>query len=151
MDTFTTISGFEMLVLLRQRYPYAMILPPVDTDYNIPTEESFEVYKKELGALLFDQFGDKWQTFFDCDKITLTALAFAYRKHFIARYAGKGSAEGLAMGFIRLTLTPGDLTTNHQTCFRIDGSKKVREWEPQNRVEYNLTQQQCDCVSLVYI
>jgi hypothetical protein len=144
MSDDLVVSGSELMMLLRQRYPSAYIRP-LDADYNIPTEDAFNSYLKELGHRLFELYGDKWQTYFDCENFTLEALTLAYRKHWIARQANKGSAESVAIGAITID------SLGHALCFRLDPSKRIREFEPQNRQPVNLTSDQCASVSLVLL
>ena len=144
MSSSVVVGGPEFQLLLRQRYPNAYIRP-LDADYNIPSEESFDVYLKELGRRLFELYGDKWQTYFDCENFVLEALTLAYRKHWLAYRNGEGSAQGVAIGLVIVD------SLQHALCFRLDSNKRIREFEPQTRETLTLTETQCASVSLVLL
>jgi len=136
------ITHNELYLILRTRYPNAYIRL-LDGTYNIPTEDSFKEYLKELGRHLFALYGDKWQEYFDCDNFTLEAIALAYRKHWIARQENKGNAQGVTIGAI---VVDG---LKHALNVRVKGDKSVEEWEPQTKQPVILSSAQCASVSLV--
>lgn len=144
------LSALETRGLLQARYPFAQI-QVFDADYNVPTEEAVEVYKRELTQHLFDLYGGKWQEYFDCDNFSLEAICLAYRKHWVARQAGKGNAQGVAFGLLCFRTVPADLRTGHCICFRIDRNRNIIEWEPQNRLNTPLTPEQCATVWFAFL
>jgi hypothetical protein len=151
MDSALTIPGLEMYLLLLQRYPNAFIPTTADAVYHVATEAAFDKFRDELSTYLFNMFGNKWYTFQDCDDFSIHALSLAYQKQFRARFDGKGSADGIAFGMIRGLMDPNDPKTMHQFNFRVDGNKKIREFEPQTCKDMVLTQAQCEKVNLLYI
>ena len=138
-----TLLQSDLRKLLRARYPGATIVL-LDTDYNVSTDAAFEQFKGELWNLLLVAYGDKWETFFDCDNFTLEAMALAYRKHYLARKAGKGSAQSLAFGMVCYT------EGSHAMAWRVKPDLSITEFEPQNRSELQLTPSQCASAWLVF-
>ncbi len=141
------IAGNELARIARARYPGAYIRC-LDADYNIPTDESFGVFCKELARELFEKYGDKWREYFDCDNFTFDALALAYRKHFVARWNNVGSAQGVALGLLCFRVKPDDWQTGHCIVTRLTPSRQLEEFEPQNRQTYPLTSLQCASADL---
>lgn len=143
----SVIIGVDALrELVRTRYPYAFIAA-FDADYNIPTDESFLLFLKELSRRLFELYGDKWQEYFDCDNFVLEALALASRKHWTARQNNTGSAQGVSIGGIVVT------SLKHALCVRVRSTADglaLEEFEPQNRQSVHLTPDQCASVSVVF-
>lgn len=145
MDAAVSVSSAELGLLLRQRYPFAMQMPPLDATYNIPTEESFDAFRKELWSRL-----EHWADFWDCDDFALDAMVLARQWHRLARRADKGNAQSVAFGFIIYRIDPANLATTHAVNWRLDGNKRVREFEPQRVSDLQFTQAQCESTSLVF-
>ena len=145
-----TLSALDLRALLAARYPFAALIT-LDGTYNVPTPDAIEVFNRELAAHLFEQYGDKWQTYFDCDNFALEAVVLACRKHFVARQAGSGTAEGIALGLLGFQLTPGNPASGHCICFWIDAEKQIHEFEPQNRHPLPLTPAQCASTFFVLV
>lgn len=137
-----TLTAAELRAILAAKYPAAHCVI-LDATYNVPTADAIAVFNRELSAHLFEQYGDRWQSYFDCDNFALEAVVLACRKHFVARQAGNGSAEGIALGLLGFLQTPGDPTTGHCICFWVDSEKQVHEFEPQNRQPLPLSPAQC--------
>lgn len=150
MQSSLLLSSTDLADILRMRYPFAQVWV-LDKDYNVPTQAAVNVYFKELASVLFETYGDKWREFFDCDNFTMEAITLAYRKHFLARFAGKGNAQGVAIGLLVFRTVPTDLLTGHCIAFWVDGDKQVHEFEPQNRLANPLTPAQCLSASLCLV
>lgn len=145
MDNAASASAAELGLILRQRYPFAMQMPPLDASYNIPTEDSFDLFRKELWSTL-----QEWSDFWDCDDFALDAMVLAHKWHRLARRAGKGNAQSAAFGFLIYRIDPANLATTHAVNWRLDGNKRVREFEPQRTTDLTFTHSQCESVSLVF-
>lgn len=145
-----TLTALELRLLLAARYP-AAYLAVLDGTYHVPAAEAIETFNRELAAHLFEQYGDKWQTFFDCENFALEAVVLACRKHFIARQSGNGTAEGIALGLLCFQQIPGDATSGHCICFWIDADRQIHEFEPQNRQPLPLTPAQCASAFFVLV
>jgi len=150
VDSALKLTLPELTAILRGRYPNAF-LRVLDQDYNVPTQAAVDNYMKELSSHLFDLYGDKWETYFDCDNFSLEAITLAYRKHFISRFRGNGNAEGIAFGLLTFTIKPFDFATNHCIAFWVDGDRNVREFEPQNRLPLPLNPLQCATASFAFV
>jgi hypothetical protein len=147
-DPSAIIHGTELSAIARARYPFAYCRS-LDKDYNIPTESAFSTFKTELGRVLFDLYGDKWYEFRDCENITFSALELAFRKHFIARHAGVGNAQGVTLGLLCFDTVPTDWNTGHCIATRLMPDRRtLQEFEPQNRQPFPLTPAQCASASL---
>lgn len=145
METALVISARDLRAILAERYPFAYSVV-LDADYNVPSAAGIEKFNDELRAHLFKEYGDKWETFFDCDNFALEAMALACRKHWISRRAGNGSAQGIALGIFCYRLKPTDLASGHCAAFWIDSDRVIHEFEPQNRQPLALTPEQCATV-----
>ena len=145
-----TLSALELRVLLAARYPFAHLIT-LDASYNVPAADAIDAFNRQLAAHLFDQYGDKWQTYFDCDNFALEGVVLACRKHFIARQAGSGSAEGIALGLLGFQLTPGNPASGHAINFWVDAKKQIHEFDPQNRHPLPLTPAQCASAFFVFV
>lgn len=133
----------ELRDILAAKFPFAFGMC-LDSNYNVPTAASIDVFNRELGAKLLEDYGDKWKEFFDCDNFALEAIVLAYRKHWRARYFdGKGSAQGVAVGLLCFRQNPNDINSGHCVAFWVDSEKTVHVFEPQNRQPLALTIDQC--------
>jgi hypothetical protein len=137
-----TLTASELRGIMATQFPFAYGAV-FDGDYNVPSIGGVDVFRKELGALLLDYYGDKWETFFDCDNFGLEAITLACRKHWIARKEGGGNAQGIAWGILGFKLIPEDPTSGHLVSVWVDAEKKVHVFEPQNRKDLVLTENQC--------
>jgi len=138
-DAIKVLSSLQVEIILGVKFQNAKGFV-LDKDYNVPSDASILPYLAELREELFAKYGDKWQDYFDCDNYALEAIALAYRKHFIARQAGNGSAQGVAVGLLCYHPTP---TTGHCVNFWIDAENEVNIFEPQTRQPIVLTNEQC--------
>lgn len=138
-----TLTQSEYRAILKARYPNAYIVL-LDSSYNIPTDLAIETFRDELADHLRGAYGDKWESFFDCDNFSLEAIVLAYRKHYLARKAGAGSAESVTIGLLCYTLG------SHALTFRLQPDRSVTEFEPQNRRDVLLTKLQCESAWLVF-
>jgi hypothetical protein len=138
----TSLTSSELYAIIRQRYPYAQVAPITDNMFNI---------RDSLKRLLFDLYGLKWETYFDCDNYACEAYTLANRWHYLARQRGQGNAEGVAFGMIKFLSQPGIPTSAHQINFRVTGKKEIKEFEPQTCLDQDLTIAQCNSVSFVYL
>jgi hypothetical protein len=150
MPEALTLSESEVRAIIAERYPYSYSVV-LDSTYNVPTQAAIEKFNSELGAHLLREYGDKWQTFFDCENFSLEAVVLSCRKHWIARRAGNGSAQGVALGLLCYRLKPGDVTSGHCACFWIDAERTIHEFEPQNRQVLPLTDEQRATVFFVFL
>lgn len=142
MPAVLNLPASELRAVMAARFPFAYGVV-LDTDYNVPTPEAVDIFRKELGALLLEYYGDKWQSFFDCDNFGLEAMTLACRKHFIARRAGGGDAQGVAWGLLGYKTDPTDINSGHLVSVWIDAEKNVHVFEPQNRTDLTLNDDQC--------
>jgi hypothetical protein len=137
----------EILAILSARYPVALLDCP-DASYNVPSSGSMDRYLQELADWLKSAYGDQWADYHDCDNFALTALELANRKHYLARKAGRGSAQGIAIFMINFR--PGAAGTGyHRVNLWIDSVGRIHEFEPQNRLPLVLDLTQCLSVSRV--
>jgi hypothetical protein len=137
-----TLTAVELREIMAMRFPFANGIP-LDRDYNVPSETAITTYFKELASELFDKYGDRWQEYFDCDNFSIEALALACRKHWIARYAGNGSAQGIALGILCYRLDPANPSSGHCVNWYIGTDRQVHVFEPQTRQPLALTTDQC--------
>lgn len=137
------LTQSELRQLLKKRYPSATIIL-LDVDYNVGTDAAFDVFCHELWTKLLAEYGDKWETFFDCDNFALEAIVLAYRKHYLARKAGKGSAQSFAFGIVCYT------EGSHALNWRVLPDLSVTEFEPQTRKQLQLTPSQCNSAWFVF-
>ncbi len=141
-DTATLLTDADLRTILARRFPLATGIA-LDRDYNVPTDSAIATFYKEFAAELFDKYGDRWQEYFDCDNFALEALALACRKHWIARYAGNGSAQGIALGILCYRIDPANPNSGHCVNWYIGTDRQVHVFEPQTRQPLALTTDQC--------
>jgi hypothetical protein len=143
------LPASELRAILSARYPFAY-LAILDADYTVPSVAGIGQFNNELASHLFSQYGDKWQEYFDCDNFGLEAVTLACRKHWVARQAGHGSAQGIAFGLLCYRQIPADLSSGHCINWWLDADKQIHEIEPQTRQPLTLTPEQCATASLCF-
>lgn len=142
------LSVIDMRSILAARYPRAAIFV-LDASYNVPTDAAFDAFRDEFAAHMREVCGDRWQEYFDCNRFAFEAFVFANRKHWLARYAGRGTAQGVGIGVVCFRQNPSDLTSGHCINWRIRPNKSLVEHEPQTRKDIELSRQQCETAWLV--